>query len=193
MKHYSVILMVSLVGLTACERSPISHPPDQSTETRPKIVACDLVTKEEVSAIQGAKMIAATSSEGGTGALFATQCYYSSAEPNKSVNIAAIQKEPGPGANLDPRDYWKEKFVERAPKDEAEKDRGKGEEGEKEPALRKINGLGDDAYWAPARMGGILYVLKGDVFLRISVGGGRSEQEILDKSKELATKALSRL
>lgn len=40
---------------------------------------------------------------------------------------------------------------------------------------------------------GILYVLQGDVFLRLSVGGIRKESARLEKSKALARAAIRRL
>jgi hypothetical protein len=42
-------------------------------------------------------------------------------------------------------------------------------------------------------MGGAIYVLKDNVFIRISVGGPESEESKIEKSKALAAKALSRL
>lgn len=42
-------------------------------------------------------------------------------------------------------------------------------------------------------MGGAIYVLKNDVFIRISVGGPESEESKINHSKALAEKALARL
>ena len=42
-------------------------------------------------------------------------------------------------------------------------------------------------------MGGALYVLKNDVFIRISVGGPESEDAKINRCKALAEKALSHL
>ena len=42
-------------------------------------------------------------------------------------------------------------------------------------------------------MGGALYVLKGDVFFRVSVGGPEKEEAMIDRCKALADKALARL
>jgi len=53
--------------------------------------------------------------------------------------------------------------------------------------------LGDDAYWVGNRFGGILYVLKGDAFISIGLGGTDDEETKLKKSKTLAQKALQRL
>jgi hypothetical protein len=53
---------------------------------------------------------------------------------------------------------------------------------------KKIEGIGDEAFWASNRFGGVLYVLKGDAFISISLGGPDSEQTKIDKSKALAKK-----
>ena len=60
-------------------------------------------------------------------------------------------------------------------------------------APKKIEGLGDDAYWVGNRFWGILYVLKGDAFISIGLGGTDDEETKLKKSKTLAQKALQRL
>ena len=58
---------------------------------------------------------------------------------------------------------------------------------------KKIDGLGDEAFWVSNRFGGVLYVLKGDAFISIGVGGTDDEETKLKKSKALAEKALERL
>jgi hypothetical protein len=46
-----------------------------------------------------------------------------------------------------------------------------GDEREVSAPPKKIDGIGEEAYWTSNRFGGILYVLKNDVFTSISVGG----------------------
>jgi hypothetical protein len=36
---------------------------------------------------------------------------------------------------------------------------------------RRISGVGDEAYWDGSTLGGGLFVLKGDTYFRLSVGG----------------------
>ena len=71
--------------------------------------------------------------------------------------------------------------------------RARGEEEHAPP--KKISGVGDEAFWFGSRVGGALYVLKGekDLFIRISVGGADNEETKINKSKALAQKALKRL
>jgi len=58
---------------------------------------------------------------------------------------------------------------------------------------RLIPALGEEAYWVGSPISGALYVLQGDLFLRISVGGIPKESICIAKSKSLATVILSRL
>jgi hypothetical protein len=53
--------------------------------------------------------------------------------------------------------------------------------------------MGDEAYWAPNRFGGVLYLLRGDAFISISVGGTDPEQTKIDKCKALAQKVIGRM
>jgi hypothetical protein len=53
--------------------------------------------------------------------------------------------------------------------------------------------VGDDAFWTGTRVGGALYVLKGESYFRISVGGASDPAQKLEKSKTLAAFVLKRL
>jgi hypothetical protein len=161
----------------------------------PKIEACSLLTMDEIHAIHGATIVDTKSSEGPGGSFLVSQCYYASAEPNLSVSLAITQ--PNPAFENSPRDYWNQTFGPYRLTGEKETERegeGKGKE-EEEKAIppKKVDGVGEEAFWAGNRVGGALYVLKGNVFFRISVGGPGDESVKLEKSKQLAQKALSRL
>src|SRR6266550_5786822 len=158
--------------------------------------ACSLVSKKEVESVQEASVNEAKSSERSDGVFRASQCFYTAAEFSKSVSLALIQKDTNQRNKRSPKDFWKEKF---GPYDANEKERdGKAktttrEEKEEGTPPKKISGLGDDAYWASNRFGGILYVLKGDAFISISLGGTDDEETKIKKSKALAQQALQRL
>lgn len=62
----------------------------------------------------------------------------------------------------------------------------------KEPP-KAVSGLGEEAFWAGDRVTGALYVLQGDTFLRISLGGSRDEAARLERTSVLAKSALRRL
>jgi hypothetical protein len=122
-----------------------------------------------------------------------------------SVSLAVIQTDPNNPAYTSPRDYWKQIFnpanfaPEESEKDKTDKNEKnkKGEKGEEEEEKRvpprKIDGVGEEAYWSGSRVGGALYVLKTDFIVRVSVGGPDDEKTKIDKSKALAEKAIGRL
>src|SRR5437016_13037732 len=152
--------------------------------------ACSLVSKEEVESVQAAPVNETKSSEHSDGVFLVSQCFYTAAEFSKSVTLALVQSDPKQGSKRSPKDFWKEKFD---PYENEERKAQSGDEKEQGSAPKKIEGLGDDAYWVGNRFGGILYVLKGDAFISIGVGGTDDQETKLKKSKALAEKALQRL
>ncbi len=138
-----------------------------------------------------------------------SQCYYAAAESSRSVSLAVTDRDPSSNAKRGANDYWEELFG-RYDKEESEKEaeadkakkeslreqkRGTGEEEEGRTPPKKITGAGDEAFWSGNRVRGALYVLdkKKNTFVRVSVGGGDTEEKKIEKSKALAQKALSRL
>lgn len=151
--------------------------------------ACSLVSKDEVASVRKTAIKEAKSSDRLDGTFRISQCLYTAADFSKSVNLAIVQNDPNQPGNRSPKDFWKEKF------DPYENEAPKANRDEKEegPAPKRINGLGDEAFWVSNRFGGILYILKGDVFISIGIGGADDEESKLEKSKELAKEALQRL
>jgi len=149
--------------------------------------ACSLVSKEEVESVQAAPVNQTKSSEHSDGVFLVSQCFYTAAEFSKSVTLALVQSDQKQGSKRNPKDFWKEKFDPYEPKAKS------GDEKEQGSAPKKIEGLGDDAFWVPNRFGGVLYVLRGDAFISIGLGGTDDENTKLKKSKVLAEKALARL
>ena len=152
--------------------------------------ACSLVSKEEVESVQAAPVNETKTSEHSDGVFLVSQCFYTAAEFSKSVALALVRSDPKQGSKRSPKDFWKEKFD---PYQDEEPKTKSGDEKEQGSAPKKIEGLGDDAYWVGNRFGGMLYVLNGDAFISIGVGGTDDEDTKLKKSKVLAQKALQRL
>jgi hypothetical protein len=152
--------------------------------------ACSLVSKEEIESVQATPVNDTKSSQRSDDVFLVAQCFYATAESSKSVNLALVQKNPDQQNKRSPKDFWKEKFD---PYREEEPKTNRGDEKEQGPAPKKISHLGDDAYWAGNRFGGVLYVLKGDAFISIGIGGTDDEATKLKKSKALAQKALQRM
>ena len=175
-------------------------PPQHSEDKNQEIDACSLATREEVGAIQGAKMLDPKNSEGPEMDFVLSQCYYGSAEPDKSVSLGLMQRNPTDPGRRTIALFWHETFDHLASAkngEGAEKKRqeDKDEDKKEHEGVRpqKIEGIGEESYWLGNPMGGILYVLKNDRMLRISFGGPGNADEKLGKSKALAQKALSSL
>ena len=158
---------------------------------------CTLITLDDIHTVQGSPFKEAKSSARSDGGFRVSQCFYTAREFSKSVNLALVQTDPSGLARRTPKDFWKEKFgqysgetTEHAGDDK----RSEGKE-EKEESVRpkKIDGIGEQAFWISNRFGGVLYVLKGDAFISIGLGGTDDEATKLKKSKALAQKALQRL
>jgi hypothetical protein len=147
---------------------------------------CTLLTKEETEAVQGEPFKATKSSQRSSMGLTFAQCYFELPTTVNSIVVTVTQKTEGADGR-DPKQNWQEIFhnEKAAEKKEEEGKEGKGPE--------KIEGVGDEAFWTGTRVGGALYVLKGNSFLRISIGGAGDRTEKIEKSKALAQNILKRL
>ena len=144
--------------------------------------ACALLTKEEVQAVQGEPFKDTKPSQKTGAGLVVSQCYFELPTAVNSIVLTVTRQARG---GADPGQSWQEMFHrEKAP--------GKREEAEeKEP--QKIEGLGEEAFWTGNRVGGALFVLKGNCYIRISVGGAGDQAQKIDKSRALAENVLKRL
>jgi hypothetical protein len=151
---------------------------------------CSLISKEDIESVQASPVNDTKSSERSDDVFRIAQCFYATAESSKSVNLALVQERTDQQTKRSPKEFWKEKFD---PYQNEEPKTKSGDEKEQAAAPRKIDGLGDDAYWVSNRFGGVLYVLKGDAFISVGIGGTDAEEVKLEKSKKLAKKALQQL
>jgi hypothetical protein len=117
-----------------------------------------------------------------------------------AVSLAVLQPNLRSSTGTEAREYWENTLRRRAERSAGETQREdrdqkseRGEKEEKKNPPKKVDGVGDEAYWSGNRFGGALYVLKGSVILRISIGGPDDQETKITKSKSLAEKALSRL
>ena len=152
-----------------------------------KTDACSLLTSKEIESVQG-EALKEPKTSGQTGGGFAvSQCYFGLPTASNSISLTLMQKSDTPDAR-DPKEFWKETFH-----GEKNKEKGREEEETKPTPPEKIEGVGDEAFWLANRFGGDLYVLKGDSFFRISVGGTGDKTAKIDKSKKLAQMVLRRI
>ena len=188
------------------------QPPTPSTEASlgQKIDACALLTSQEIRSVQGESLKETKASGSVEGGFNNSQCFFALPTFTNSVSLVVTQKGDGAGAR-DPKEFWEETFEgeqeaeadkkrekksEREREAEAKKSRTKNEREEEEEEAappQKVLGVGDEAFWTGSRVGGALYVLKGNTYVRVSVGGKGDQQAKINKSKALARLALKRL
>jgi len=174
-----------------------------------KIDACTLLTTDDLKGVQGEVYKDAQRSDRLDGDFIVAQCYFAMPTMANSVvlNLTTAKDESGARS---PKAFWEQTFggdeeKEREGKGDREKDKQKDkaksqpaerrEEGEEKEAAppEPVKGLGDEAFWVASPVGGAIYVLKNDLFFRISVGGAGDQKTKLNKSKLLAQKVLTKL
>ena len=176
--------------------------PAETVAFKPGIDACALLTSEEIKAVQGEEPKETKLAGQAGGGLSTSQCFFTLPTSGNSVSLVVVQKGAGADAK-DPEEFWSEKFHEqqradgdkdrdRAGDREKEKSEAEGEE-EEGAAPERVSGVGKEAYWVGSRVGGALYVLKGNAYLRVSVGGPADQAGQIRKAKALAQEALARL
>ncbi len=172
--------------------------------------ACALLTSDEIKAVQGEAVKESTPSQRGEASFAVAQCFYTTPTFTKSISLELTQRAAN--AKTSPRDFWEEHFGryekaggregksererEREREREQEKRRGGREEEEEEAEgtpPTPVSGIGDEAFWVNSRVSGALYVLQGDRFIRISLGGADDDATRQKKAKTLAQKVLPRL
>lgn len=167
--------------------SPVQEPVKaNAASSKGQVDACSLLTGQEIEAIQGAAPKETKPSGNSQDGLTVSQCYFLLPTAADSIVVTLTQRADSPDAR-DPKQSWDEIF-------HGEYENAKARDEEKE-SLRpqNISGLGNEAFWAPQRFGGALYVLKGNSYIRISVGGAGDQANKLQKSKSLAEIVLKRL
>jgi hypothetical protein len=193
----AVTWFVSLVVIAQSSKSEAPAATAASASTAPRFDCCSLLTAQEIEDVQRSPIKDKKNSERANGGLLMTQCVFIAADFPQSVSLAISHTDPSDAAKRSVTAYWKETFGRYSEPEEArERDKrssGSAKEEKEGVPPKKIEGIGDDAYWLADRVGGALYVLKKDAILRLSLGGKQTEETRLEKSKALAQKALARL
>jgi hypothetical protein len=148
-----------------------------------------MLSSEEIQSIQGESLKETKLSERSADGFYISQCFFTLPTFTNSISLAVTQRADGPGAR-DPRKFWKDNFHRDK---ERNKEREREEEGEESRPPQKISGIGDEAFWMASPAAGILYVLKGGSYVRVSIGGPGDQQTKIKKSKALARKVIDRL
>ncbi|MEO7723099.1 MAG: hypothetical protein ABIU29_00190 [Chthoniobacterales bacterium] len=179
-------LCVALLSLSGCSRpneqtgaTPSSAPLE---EKRASSDVCALVSGEELNRILGEKLDKTQKSENASGGFMVSQCLFHMPTYSNSVVISITRSAPGPEGR-DPRAFLEEKIEER--------EKGEGEE--KEKPLDLVPGLGDKAIWMGTPVGGILYILKEQFFVTISLGTLKEPAKRREKAVEIGKLVAGRL
>jgi len=196
-KFAGSLLCLLLTAVLGRAQAPTHHAPQADAAKQSRIDPCSLLTSADVAAVQGEPVQQTKpSNQPGTGLLM-LQCLFRTTTPTRSVSLAIA----APSA-MSPRAFWRKQFH---PGQDAAKEKDsaraekrsvaerKEQEEDESTRPRAIAGLGEEAYWVGGPIAGALYVLKGNTFLRISVGGIREEPVRIEKSKALARIALKRM
>jgi hypothetical protein len=192
------LLTVTLIGCSKARtpveaRQPEATPSSPTQPEKANIDPCSLLTAEEIESVQGEPVIDTHSSSQTSRGFVVSQCYFQLRTSANSISLNVTQKSDGPDAR-DPKEYWRHSFHREDESDQADrKDKRQEEEEERKSPPERVPDLGDEAFWTGSQVGSALYVLKRDVFIRMSVGGSGDVASKLEKSKTLAQFVLKRL
>ena len=159
----------------------------QGTDAQRHRDPCRLLSDVEVRAVQGHAPAQKIPSEQPAGSFRFTQCLYRTPEFSSSVSVALGVPLTTDSKRSGPRQYWERQFN----REEREERGESGEEKDRPP--KRLAGLGEEAFWVGDPVTGALYVLRGEVFLRVSVGGPPDQSEKIKRARTLAIYALKRL
>jgi hypothetical protein len=148
---------------------------------------CRLLTRGDISAVAGVRLAETKATSRVAAGMRISDCFYRAEAFEKSVSLEVIRRAGSEGPAL--RERWEKMFhAEGDPEGEL----AEAGEGNKAPPS-PLPGIGEEAFWIRNPASGVLYVLKGDAYVRISVGGGDPEPVKRRKAADLARRVLSRL
>ena len=173
--------------------------------------ACSLLTGNEIANVLGEPLQELKPGAQSNGSINMSHCLFVTRDFAKSASVDLATPGAGDSGARNLRAFWRNQFHSlhrqegekrptstKTPSNSAFLSFGEAgqSQDEDEDAARKpraISALGEEAYWVGSLLSGALYVLQGDLFLRISVGGVPKESERIAKSKSLAAAILPRL
>lgn len=172
-----------LLILPACSRrDENSAGPSPGKKETPSSDVCALLNAEELNRILGEKPTKTEKSASQSGGFAVSQCLFHMPTYSNSIMISVTRRAQGPGGR-NPRAFLEEKIEER--------EKGEGEEEEK--PLDLVPGLGDKAIWMGTPVGGILYILKEQFFVTISLGTLKEPAKRREKAVEIGKLVAGRL
>jgi hypothetical protein len=191
--------MVAGAGNAAAAAAPSPAPSSAGGATA---AACTLLTAADVQAVQKSALVETKGTDVETAGGAASRCFLRTADFARSVSVELVLPQRGRSPKyggvraIDPRERWQSMFHRQG--GEADADAGGHEQGEEEEEAMRgkpepVTGLGDEAFWSGTAANGALYVLQGNAFFRLSVGGPGDAAARLATARALAVRALPRL
>ena len=144
---------------------------------------CALLNGKEIRAVQEQVVKEVKGSRPPRAGFAVTQCFYTLEPFEKSISLEVTRKLERAAA-ADPRQDWNTLFRAQSNAPAKKKQVGKPQ---------RVRGVGDEAYWVGDQVFGVLYVLAGDSYFRLSVGGWTDEGLRQRKTKALARLIAKRL
>lgn len=171
MRTQPIATTVVLVLASVC--SALADDAGVQTRPRPALDACKLLSAAEIKRVQQTVLRETKPSvmhSGGT--MTMRQCFYRVEDHAASVSLLVAEPAKRPSAAA--RDFWDATLVKASQTEVQPSGNGEMTKSEAKKLRHKpepVAGLGEQAWWVGDRTAGALYVLKGDRFFRISVGG----------------------
>lgn len=184
------VFVLAMIGCSDSKKKDQVANPQQTNSPKSTpanaIDACSLLTTKEIESIQGAAVKEVKPSAKAHEGFTVSQCFFLLPKKVDSIVVSVTQRGEGTDA-VDPKKWWDDNFHPKGEKTDASPNEFKHDEPE------KIDGVGDEAFWASPRFGGAFFVQKENAFVRISIGGSASKEEKIRKAKALAEIILKRL
>jgi hypothetical protein len=201
------------------QRADEAHKPQQTKGSASRnLDACSLLSGKEISAVLGEPLVELKPSVQSAGSLKMSHCLFLTRNFAKSASLDVATPAAGESSARSLRAFWRNQFHS-PPKHEEDKrhssrkiparasfsssrdaqradspaNESENEEEAESGKPRSMPGVGEEAYWVGTPLTGALYVLQGNLFLRISVGGLPKESVRIAKSKLIANAVLARL
>lgn len=155
-----------------------------------KLDACALLTSAEIKRAQGEEVKSVRPSEQQAGGFRLLQCLYLTPTFSNSVSLAVAVPDASSGDGA--RRYWTQRFHSSTAREDERRKGGDREDGEEARPPLKVSGVGEEAFWVGNARAGSLYVLSGQRFFRISLGGKDATEQKLRNTTGLARTVLGR-
>ena len=162
------------------EASPAPPPPSSDA---PAFDACKLLSNEEIASIQGEAPSRTQLVGQSDGQLSVSQCNFLLPTGTNSLSLRVVERGNGPQPK-DPKQVWQETFHQPQP------DAANAREARQ---FHKVDAVGEEAFWLGDLKTGGLHVLKGNRYIRISIGGEEDLQTKIAKCSKISQLVLPRL